>query len=146
MIPWSYNPMDLWFHGAINYKVNAVSGWCPVRYFMWFWMNFLEGFYWQCIYIYVYIVYTLYIFMYIINIRVREIISLKNVNFFIYWPILIKFDFYEGGWGGGGPFIINFYLNYYWWTFANVMFQISSKSLNKWRIRLFWGRRGGPGG
>ena len=28
--------------------------------------------------------------------------SLKNVNFFIYWPILIKFDFFEGG---GGKFV-----------------------------------------
>ena len=37
-------------------------------------------------------------------------LSLKNANFFIYWPILMKFDFFEGG--GGGPFIIYFYLNY----------------------------------
>ena len=36
--------------------------------------------------------------------------SLKNISFFIYWPILMKFDFFEGG--GGGPFIIYFYLNY----------------------------------
>ena len=56
--------------------------------------------------------------------------SLKNVDFLIHWPILIKFDFFEGGWGGGGPFIINFYINYYWWTYENVMFQISSKSGN----------------
>ena len=49
--------------------------------------------------------------------------------------------------------IINFYLNYYWWTYENVMFQISSKSGNKWRIlRLgggqnsFWGSQGGQNG
>ena len=72
--------------------------------------------------------------------------SLINVNFFIYWPILIKFDFFEG------PLIINFYLNYYWWTYENVMFQISSKSGNKWRILLlggqnsFWGSQGGQSG
>ena len=30
-------------------------------------------------------------------------------------------------WGkGGGPLIINFYLNYYWWKYENIMFQISS--------------------
>ena len=44
--------------------------------------------------------------------------SLKNVNFLIYWLILMKFDFFEGGGegeeGSEGPFIINFYLNYYW--------------------------------
>ena len=54
--------------------------------------------------------------------------------------------------GGGIPFIINFYLNYYWWTYENVMFQISSKSGNKWRILLlgrqnsFWGSHGGQSG
>ena len=78
--------------------------------------------------------------------------SLKNVNFFIHWPILIKFDLFEGEWGGGGPFIINFYFNYYWWTYENVMFQISSKSGSKWRILLlggqnsFWGSQGGQSG
>ena len=30
--------------------------------------------------------------------------SLKNVNFLIYWPILIKFPFFGGGGGGfAGP-------------------------------------------
>ena len=60
--------------------------------------------------------------------------SLINVNFFIYWPILIKFDFFDG------PLIINFYLNYYWWTYENVMLQISSKSGNKWRISHLGGK------
>ena len=54
--------------------------------------------------------------------------------------------------GGRGSFIINFYLNYYWWTYENVMFQISSKSGNKWRILLlggqnsFWGSQGEQSG
>ena len=39
-------------------------------------------------------------------------------------------------WGKRGGEIINFYLNYYWWTYENVMFQISSKSGIKWRILL----------
>ena len=28
-------------------------------------------------------------------------LSLKNVNFFIYWPILMKIDFFKGVRGGG---------------------------------------------
>ena len=55
--------------------------------------------------------------------------SLKNY-FFIYWPILAKFDLFEEG----GPPIIHFYLNYYRWTYENVKLQMSSKLGNKWRI------------
>ena len=47
--------------------------------------------------------------------------------------------------GKGGPLFINLYLNYYWQTYENVLFQILAKSHNKWRILLFEGvGEGGP--
>ena len=36
--------------------------------------------------------------------KVSPFPSLKNANFFIYWPILMKFDFFEGGGGRGAPY------------------------------------------
>ena len=79
--------------------------------------------------------------------------SLKKVKFNQNQPMNEEIDVFEGRGGGGGrPLIINFYLNYYWWTYKNVMFQISSKSGSKWRILLlggqnfFWGSQGGQSG
>ena len=37
-----------------------------------------------------------------------------------------QFDFFEGK--RGGPSYLNFNLNYYWYTYETVGFQISSKS------------------
>ena len=60
-------------------------------------------------------------------------------------------QFNEKYWCKVSPFI-NFYVNYYWWAYENVMFQILSKSANKWRIWLLRGAkffrepRGGCGG
>ena len=51
-----------------------------------------------------------------------------------------QFDFFEGGGVASGrvkwPLFINFNLNYYWFIIfiENVVFQISSKSHDKWRI------------
>ena len=52
-----------------------------------------------------------------------------------------------GGWKKGSPFKY-FNLNYYWQTYAKVLFQMTAKSHCKWRIWRFWGRRGriGPRG
>ena len=84
--------------------------------------------------------------------------SLKKVKFHQNRPINEVIDVFEGGGGEEGrrPFIINFYLNYYCWTYENVMFQISSKSGSKWRILLyfffgggqhsFWKSQGGQSG
>ena len=40
---------------------------------------------------------------------------------------------------GRRPPFINFYLKYYWWIYETVVFQITSKSHNIWRIWLLGG-------
>ena len=53
--------------------------------------------------------------------------------------VIEQFDFFEGGGGGGegggleggATSFINFNLNYYWYTYKTVLFQISAKSQYK---------------
>ena len=57
--------------------------------------------------------------------------SLRKVKFHEDRPINQEIDVFEGRGEGGGPLIIKIYLNYYWLTYENIMFQISTKSDNK---------------
>ena len=55
------------------------------------------------------------------------------------------FDFFEGKRGGGGGWqYLSFILNYYWYTYENVAFQISAKfewggvPIYKFQSQLLW--------
>ena len=72
---------------------------------------------------------------------VQFLLNLKH-NIFKRLPIIITIEIYgfyfwrrKGG-GAKWPPFINLNLNYYWWTYENVVFQISAKSHQKWRIWL----------
>ena len=59
-----------------------------------------------------------------------------------YRTINEKLDFWRGGRTARGPPFINSKINHYWQTYGNVLFQISAKSHNKYRILLFEGGMG----